>query len=163
MQRYPDEITHILAKYPAEQKRSAVLPLLYLAQRELGYLTRQSIQNIAEILDISTTEVSSVVGFYTLLHDQPGGRYRLQVCTDLSCALRGAERFLEQLCQNLAIKVGETTPDGLVMVEEVTCLAGCDRSPVFQLQGDGEITYYENQTVDQAMQLVEELRQHANG
>ena len=163
MQRYPDEITHILAKYPADQKRSAVLPLLYLAQRELGYLTRQSIQDIAEILEISTTEVSSVVGFYTLLHDQPGGRYRLQVCTDLSCALRGAERFLEQLCQNLAIKVGETTPDGLVMVEEVTCLAGCDRSPVFQLQGDGEITYYENQTVDQAMQLVEELRQHANG
>ena len=73
MQRYPDEITHILAKYPADQKRSAVLPLLYLAQRELGYLTRQSIQDIAEILEISTTEVSSVVGFYTLLHDQPGG------------------------------------------------------------------------------------------
>jgi len=163
MQRYPDEITHILAKYPADQKRSAVMPLLYLAQRELGYLTRQSIQDIAQVLNITTTEVSSVVGFYTLFHDQPGGRYRLQVCTDLSCALRGADRFLEQLCQNLAIKVGETTPDGLVMVEEVTCLAGCDRSPVFQLQGDGEITYYENQTIDKAMQLVEELRQHANG
>ncbi len=163
MQRYPDEIGRILAKYPAEQKRSAVMPLLYLAQRELGYLTRQSIQDIAEVLDLSTTEVSSVVGFYTLLHDEPGGRYRLQVCTDLSCALRGADRFLEQLCQNLAIRVGETTPDGLVMVEEVTCLAGCDKSPVFQLQGDGEITYYENQTVDKAMQLVEELRRHANG
>lgn len=163
MQRYPDEIARILAKYPADQKRSAVMPLLYLAQRELGYLTRQSIQDIADILDISTTEVSSVVGFYTLLHDEPGGSYRLQVCTDLSCALRGADRFLEQLCQNLAIRVGETTPDGLVMVEEVTCLAGCDKSPVFQLQGDGEITYYENQTVDTAMKLVEELRQHANG
>lgn len=163
MQRYPDEIARILAKYPADQKRSAVMPLLYLAQRELGYLTRQSIQDIAEILELSTTEVSSVVGFYTLLHDEPGGRYRLQVCTDLSCALRGADRFLEQLCQNLAIRVGETTPDGLVMVEEVTCLAGCDKSPVFQLQGDGEITYYENQTVDKAMKLVEELRRHANG
>ena len=163
MQRYPDEIARILAKYPADQKRSAVMPLLYLAQRELGYLTRQSIQDIAEILELSTTEVSSVVGFYTLLHDEPGGRYRLQVCTDLSCALRGADRFLEQLCQNLAIRVGETTPDGLIMVEEVTCLAGCDKSPVFQLQGDGEITYYENQTVDKAMKLVEELRRHANG
>jgi NADH-quinone oxidoreductase subunit E len=163
MQRYPDEIEHILAKYPAEQKRLAVMPLLYLAQRELGYLTRQSIQDIAEILELSTTEVSSVVGFYTLLHDEPGGRYRLQVCTDLSCALRGADRFLEQLCQNLAIRVGETTPDGLIMVEEVTCLASCDKSPVFQLQGDGEITYYENQTVDKAMKLVEELRRHANG
>ena len=70
---------------------------------------------------------------------------------------------MEQLCQNLAIKVGETTPDGLIMVEEVTCLAGCDKSPMFQVQGDGEITYHENQTVDQAMKLVEELRRHANG
>jgi NADH-quinone oxidoreductase subunit E len=163
MQRYPDEIAHILAKYPAEQKRSAVMPLLYLAQRETGYLTRETIQEVAEIVDVTTTEVSSVVGFYTLFHEEPGGRYRLQVCTDLSCALRGADRFLEQLCQNLAIRVGETTPDGLLMVEEVTCLAGCDRAPVFQLQGDGEITYHENQTVDQAMQLVEELRRHANG
>ena len=163
MQRYPDEIARILAKYPADQKRSAVMPLLYLAQNEPGYLTRQSIQDVAEIVDITTTEVSSVVGFYTLFHDQPGGRYRLQVCTDLSCALRGADRFVEQLCQNLAIKVGETTPDGLIMVEEVTCLAGCDKSPMFQVQGDGEITYHENQTVDQAMKLVEELRRHANG
>ena len=163
IQRYPDEIERILAKYPADQKRSAVMPLLYLAQSEPGYLTRQSIQDIAEIVNISTTEVSSVVGFYTLFHDQPGGRYRLQVCTDLSCALRGAERFVEQLCQNLSIRIGETTPDGLVMVEEVTCLAGCDKSPMFQLQGDGEITYHENQTVDQAMKLVEELRRHANG
>ena len=163
MQRYPEEIARILAKYPPDQKRSAVMPLLYLGQSELGYLTRQSIQDIAEIVDITTTEVASVVGFYTLFHDQPGGRYRLQVCTDLSCALRGADRFVEQLCQNLAIRVGETTPDGLVMVEEVTCLAGCDKSPMFQLQGNGKITYHENQTVDQAMQLVEELRRHANG
>ena len=65
LQRYPDEIARTLAKYPADQKRSAVLPLLYLAQRELGYLTRQSIQDIAQVLNITTTEVSSVVGFYT--------------------------------------------------------------------------------------------------
>ena len=162
-ERYPDEIGRILAKYPAEQKRSAVLPLLYLAQREPGYVTPQAMQEIADILGLATTEVASVVGFYTLLHDAPGGRYRLQVCTDLSCALRGSEHFLEQLCQNLAIKVGETTPDGLVMVEEVTCLAGCDKAPVFQMQGDGEITYHENQTVETAMKLVEELRKHANG
>ena len=162
-QRYSDEIARILGKYPADQRRSAVLPMLYLAQRELGYITRQSVQEIAEILGITTTDVGSLIGFYTLLHDEPGGRYRLQVCTDLPCALKGAERFLEQLCQNLGIKVGETTPDGLVTVEEVTCLAGCDKAPLFQLQGDGEITYHENQTVETAGKLIEELRQHANG
>ncbi len=161
-QRFPDDIDRILAKYPADQKRSAVLPLLYLAQSERGYLTRQSIEDVAEIIDVTTTDVSSVVGFYTLLHET-GPRYRIQVCTDFPCALKGSERFLEQLCQNLAIKVGETTPDGLILIEEVTCLAGCHKAPVFQLQGDGEITYHENQTVETAMKLVEELKTHANG
>ena len=162
-QSYPDEIGQILAKYPPEQKRSAMMPLLYLAQRELGFINRQSLLDIAEILETTPTEVASVIGFYTLFHDTPGGRYRLQVCTDLSCALRGADRFVEQLCQNLAIRTGETTPDGLITVEEVTCLAGCNRSPLFQLQGNGETTYHENQTIETAMKLVEELRQHANG
>ena len=163
LQRYPDEIPQILARYPKDQKRSALMPMLYLAQREDGYIDRQAILDIAEILEITTTDVASVIGFYTLFHDQPAGRYRLQVCTDLSCALKGADRFAEQLCQNLAIRIGETTPDGLISVEEVTCLAGCNRAPLFQLQGDGEITYHENQTVDSAMKLIEELRQHANG
>ena len=161
-QRYPTEIAQILAKYPADQKRSAMMPLLFLAQRELGYINRQSLLDIAEIIETTPTEVASVIGFYTLFHDTPGGRYRLQVCTDLSCALRGADRLVEQLCQNLAIRTGETTSDGLITVEEVTCLAGCNRGPLFQLQGDGEMTYHENQTVETTMKLVEELRQHAN-
>lgn len=161
LENFPDQIEKILAKYPADQKRSAVMPLLYLAQRELGYLTRQSIEDVAELAGVSTTEVTSVVGFYTLFHDQAGGRYRLQVCTDLSCALRGADTFLENLCNNLAIKVGETTKDGMITIEEVTCLAGCAHGPVFQLQAEGAITYHEDQTVETAMKLVEELRKHA--
>jgi NADH-quinone oxidoreductase subunit E len=154
------EIQQTLAKYPAENKRAAVMPLLFIAQRAQGYITRTSIDEIAKLLEMSTTEVASIVGFYTLFHDQPGGRYRLQVCTDLPCALRGADEFLKQLCQNLAIKVGETSADGLFTIEEVTCLAGCHRAPLFQLQGDGEISYHENQTPASAMALVEELRKH---
>ena len=162
-EKYPQEIATILAKYPPEQKRSAVMPLLYLAQRENGYVTRQAMAEIAEILDISTTEVGSIIGFYTLYYDEPGGKYRLQVCTDLPCALRGAEQFLEQLCENLGIRVGETTPDGVVTLEHVMCLAGCDKAPMFQVQSGDGLTYYENQTVQSAVELVERLRRREGG
>jgi len=162
-EKYPQEIETILAKYPPEQKRSAVMPLLYLAQRENGYISRQAMAEIAEILDISTTEVGSIIGFYTLYYDEPGGKYRLQVCTDLPCALRGAEQFLEQLCENLGIQVGETTPDGIVTVEHVMCLAGCDKAPMFQVQSGDGLTYYENQTVKSAVELVERLRRREGG
>ncbi len=112
-------------------------------------------QDIAEILDISTTEVGSIIGFYTLYYDQQGGKYRIQVCTDLPCALRGADDFLENLCENLGIHVGDTTSDGLVTVEAVMCLAACDHAPMFQVQtGDG-LAYHENQTVGKCAALIE--------
>jgi NADH-quinone oxidoreductase E subunit len=156
--KYPAEIQQILAKYPAERKQAAVMPLLFLAQRERGYITKQSIQEISEIAGLSPTDVDSVIGFYTLFHEQPGGHYRLKVCTDLPCALRGASEFLEELCSNIGIKVGETTPDGLFEIEEVTCLAGCHRAPMMQVQGDGEIVYHENLTPAKAMKVLDGLR-----
>ncbi len=157
-EKYSDEVQTILAKYPPDQKRSAVMPLLYLAQREQGFVSFHSIQEIADIVEISTTEVGSIIGFYTLYHDQPGGKYRIQVCTDLPCALRGAEQFLDELCEKLGIQVGETTPDGLISVEQVMCLAACDRAPMFQVQtGDG-LSYHENQTVESALRYIESLR-----
>jgi NADH-quinone oxidoreductase subunit E len=157
-EKYVDEIATILNKYPPEQKRSAVMPLLYLAQRDQGYVTLQSMNEIADILEITPTEVASIVGFYTLYYDHPGGKYRFQVCTDLPCALRGADEFLEKLCENLGIKVGETTADGLVTVEGVMCLAGCDRAPMFQVQSAEGLTYYENQTVESALKIIDELK-----
>jgi len=163
LEKYPEEIRAILAKYPADQKRSAVMPLLYLAQRENGYLTKGAFQDIADVLDLTATEVGSIVGFYSLYYDKPAGRYRVQVCTDLPCALRGGEEFLEKLCENLGIRVGETTADGLVTVEHVMCLAGCDKAPMFQVQSDDGLTYYENQTVNSAMDLVERWRKQEGG
>lgn len=157
-ERYAGEIQAILAKYPAEEKRSAVMPLLYLAQRQEGYITKQDMQEIADLLGITATEVAGIVGFYSLYHDKPGGKYRIQVCTDLPCALRGAEQFLKALCEHLGIQVGETTPDGLVTIEEVMCLAGCNRAPMFQVQtGDG-LVYRENQTLESALALIESWR-----
>ncbi|MCJ7512162.1 MAG: NADH-quinone oxidoreductase subunit NuoE [Anaerolineales bacterium] len=157
-EKYPQEIERILAIYPPDQRRSAVMPLLYLAQRESGYVTRQAMEEVAGLIGLEPTQVGSLVGFYTLYHDEPGGTYRIQVCTDLPCALRGAEAFAEDLCRNLGIRLGETTADGSVTVEAVMCLAGCDRAPLFQLQTADGIHYHENQTVQSALELIEHLR-----
>jgi len=158
LEKYPKEIEQILSKYPPEGKRSAVMPLLYLAQREEGYLTKAAMQDVAKLVGITETDVAALVGFYTLYHDKKDGRYRMQVCTDLPCALRGAEKFMEGLCNNLGIKVGETTEDGFLTLEAVTCLAACDKAPMFQTQGPDGIKYHENMTVDRTMELISVLR-----
>ncbi len=169
LEKYPTEVNAILAKYPAEQKRSAVMPLLYLAQhdavQESGrlYVSKPAMQDIAELLEIDTTEVASIVGFYTLYYDHPNSRYRIQVCTDLPCALRGADQFLEELCKRLNIRPGETTSDGLITVEPVMCLAACDKAPMFQVQSGDGLVYHENQTVNSAIALIETLRLEASG
>ncbi len=161
LEKYPNEVQVILANYPSDRagKRSAVMPLLYLAQRENGYITQEAISQIAEICQVSTTDVASLIGFYTLYHDEPSGKYLIQVCTDLPCALRGADEFLEKLCENLGIKVGETISDGIVKVEQVMCLAGCDKAPMFQVQSPEGIEYHENQTVESALEVINKLRQ----
>jgi NADH-quinone oxidoreductase subunit E len=180
LEKYPTEVQAILAKYPSDQKRSAVMPLLYLAQREFTVITKSSMQDIAEICNITPTEVASIIGFYTLYHDSPrpalgegqgegsAPKYRIQVCTDLPCALRGADQFLENLCENLGIQLGPsgtaTTPDGSdelrpqITIEAVMCLAGCDKAPMFQVQSGDGLEYHENQTVESALDLIATLR-----
>ena len=157
-EKYPNEVKKILSKYPPEQKRSAVMPLLYLAQREEGYLTKAAMKDVARIVDMSETDVAEIVGFYTLYHEEKGGKYRMQVCTDLPCALRGADEFMNNLCENLGIQVGETTADGFITLEAVTCLAACDKAPMFQTQGPDGIKYHENMTVDRTLELISVLK-----
>jgi NADH-quinone oxidoreductase subunit E len=158
-EKFPKEVKQILAKYPAEYKRSAVMPLLYLAQREDGYVTKAAMQDIADTLEMTVTDIGALIGFYTLYHDKKEGKYRMQVCTDLPCALRGADQFMESLCGNLGIKVGETTADGLITLEAVTCLAACDKAPMFQIQSGDGLEYHENMTVDKTLELIEALKQ----
>ena len=156
---YTQEIEGILAKYPPDQKRSAVMPLLFLAQREYGSLSPEVITEVSDLLGLEPTEVASLVGFYTLYHDREGGKYRIQVCTDLPCALSGAQAFADELCDKLDIGMGETTPDGQITAEEVKCLAACDRAPIFQLQEPNGIHYHEDQSVGSALALIEALRE----
>lgn len=154
-EKYADDIQKHLAKYPPDQKRSAVMPLLYIAQREGGYVSKHDIEDIAEICGITTSEVASIIGFYTLYHDKEEGKIRIQVCNDLPCALRGADKFLNELCDALGIQPGETTSDGLITVEAVMCLAACDKAPMFQTQTGNGLDYHENMTVEKTMELIE--------
>ena len=159
--KYKDEVEQIMAKYPADFKRSAVMPLLYIAQREQGYVTRQAMAEISALLDISVTEVASVTGFYSLYYDEPHGRYHIQVCNDLPCAMRGADKFLIDLCEYLGVGVGETTRDGLFTVEAVKCLAACNRAPMFQVQEGDVLAYHEDQTLATAQAWIEDVRANA--
>ena len=154
-EKYPQEVARHLAKYPPERRQSAVMPLLHLAQLETGFVDRHAVREIAEITGITETDVVEVIGFYTLYHDAPAGKLRLQVCTDISCALRGADAFLAELCSHLGIEPGGTTPDGRVTVEAVMCLAACDKAPMLQVQGPNGISYHENMTLEKALELVE--------
>ena len=156
--KYEREIEAVLEKYPPDQRRSAVMPLLHLAQRDRMYIDREVMGEIGDILGMSTTDVASIVGFYSLYYDEKGGRFRVQVCTDLPCALRGAEQFLDGLCKELGIRPGETTKDGLITVEEVMCLAACDKAPMFQVHSSEGLEYHESQTVENALKLIEDLR-----
>jgi NADH-quinone oxidoreductase subunit E len=162
--KYRMDIEKILAKYPPEQKRSAVMPLLYLAQKEYGHLSQAAMAEVGELCGISATQVAGVVGFYTLYYDRPGGRRRMQICTDLPCALRGAEKFAAEVCHNLGVRLGETTSDGEFTVEAVMCLAGCDKAPMFQVQDAHGIHYHESEsaekplTVEQAMKVLDGYR-----
>jgi NADH-quinone oxidoreductase subunit E len=160
--KYAQEIEAILAKYPPDQKRSAVMPLLFLAQREEGYIKDQALTEIGQILDIERSEVATLVGFYTLYHDEKGGDYRLQVCTDLCCALRGAQEFLDKLCEALEIQPGQTTEDGLITVEEVKCLAACHRAPMYQVQTGEGIFYHENQDLETTLEKINDWREEAD-
>lgn len=158
LEKYSQEIQTIFAKYPPEHKRSAIMPLLYLAQREEGYISPQAVEEIAGLLEITTTEVEGVVGFYTLYHDRKEGTYRIQVCTDLPCALRGTDEFLKGLSEALGIQPGETTADGRFTLEEVMCIGACHRAPVFQVQSAEGVEYHEEMTVAKALDALKELK-----
>ena len=129
--RYPERIAATFAKYP--DKRSAVMPLLFLAQETHGYLTPEALREVAALCDMDPTQVQSIAGFYTMFRERPKGRYWLHVCTDLPCALRGADEFYRELQEYLGIEEeAGTSADGLFTLEHVMCLAACDKAPMLQ-------------------------------
>lgn len=153
--KYADRIERIFAKYP--DKRSGVMDLMHLAQEEYGWLPEEAMREVAELCEIDPTQVYSLAGFYTMYSEKPKGKYWLQVCTDLPCALRGADQFYRDLCEYLGVEDGGTTEDGLFTVEQVMCLAACDRAPVLQ----SNFHFHENLDLEKAKALIEQLRAEA--
>lgn len=152
------ELEEVLKKYPPDQKLSAILPALYLAQREKNWLDDDDINAVAEALDVPITHVHSIIGFYTLFRKEPTGKYMVQVCTDLPCALRGAEDFYKRLVDRMGLSPeGGTTSDGLFTVEEVVCLAACDKAPMCQIN----LEYYEELTDEKIDAILANLREKA--
>lgn len=150
------ELEVILTKYPT--KRSALLPALYLAQREKNWLDDEDIVAVSEALDVPITDVQAVIGFYTLFRREPTGKHMIHVCTDLPCALRGAEEFYQRLTQRLGLPPeGGTTDDGLFTLEAVPCLAACDKAPMCQI----DLQYYENLTDETIDTVLAQLRAEA--
>jgi NADH-quinone oxidoreductase subunit E len=129
-EKHGPEIASILSRYA--QSRSAVLPLLYIAQDEYGHLTDAAIREVADILELPPTDVFEVVGFYSLYYSKPVGKWVLQVCDDVPCCFLGAEEIVGHLETTLGIRADQTTADGMFTLQRVKCLADCDRAPLKQ-------------------------------
>ncbi len=153
--KYAAEIASILARYPI--KNSAVLPLCYLAQDEYGHLSIDHIQEVADIVAMPYTDVYEVVTFYSLLYDQPVGKWVLQVCDDNPCCFTGGEELVADLEERLGIPAGETTDDKLFTLQRVKCIGACHRAPV--MQANLEFVY--NLTADKVPGVLEDLIQQA--
>ena len=125
-----------VTQYPPDQRKSAILYALYLAQQQQGYLTAAAMRHVAEQIRCTPAEVEDVVSYYTMFYTRPVGKYVLNVCRTLSCALLGAERVTEELSAKLGIKPGETDPTGTFTLVEVECLGACDRAPVVMVNDD---------------------------
>ena len=142
----------IVAKYPTP--RSALVPLLYLVQSEVGWVPRQGMREVAELLGLTTAEVEAVATFYTMLKLHPCGRYVLSVCTNPSCALRGGKRLLERAHELLGEDCEHITSDGVFTLEEEECLAACDTAPVVALN----YVFYDRVTEEALESMIEAVR-----
>lgn len=154
-EKYAERIEKIFAKYP--DKRSAIMPLLYIAQEEYGWLSEDALNEVADLCDVDPTQAHSIAGFYTMFRESPKGKFWLQVCTDFPCALRGADDFYKELCEHLDVEDGGTTEDGMFTVEQVMCLAACDKAPMLQCN----FHYHENLDMEKMKTLLDQLRAEA--
>ena len=145
------ELDAILSRYP--EKEAAILPALYLAQREFGYVSDEAIVYVAELLGVTPARIEGVATFYTMFNRKPVGKYHVQICRNISCSLLGAEHLIEHISKKLGIRPGETTPDGKFTLSRAECLGSCGTAPVMQVNDD----YHENLTEEKIDALLDRL------
>ncbi len=146
-------LEEIARRYPPERRRSALLPALYLVQRQQGYVSAEAMEHVAGVIGVTPADVEDVVSFYTMFYSKPVGKYVLQVCRTLSCALNGAECVTKRLAGKLGIKPGETDPTSTFTLLEVECLGACDRAPVVMVNDH----WHECLSPEAAVRLVDDL------
>ena len=150
--KYGKEIEEILSRYPV--KRSALIPLLYLAQRDQGYVTESAMQEIAHLLRLTPPQVYETITFYTMFNLKRVGKFHVQICKSLMCALVGSDTVIEWIKEKLGIAPGESTADGLFSLSAVECLAACGTGPMMQINDD----YYEQLTENKLDRILADLR-----
>jgi len=144
--------TEILSRYP--RPKSALIPLLHLAQEQDGYVTDEAMEHIAELIGITPAEVLGTCSFYEMFKREPVGRYLVNVCTNISCMLLGGEELLHHLEERLGVKAGGTTEDGMFTLEDVECIAACTEAPCMQVN----YRYHYKVTPEAADAIIEDLR-----
>ncbi|MGL4173935.1 MAG: NADH-quinone oxidoreductase subunit NuoE [Actinomycetota bacterium] len=152
LQRLRGDAEHVIARYP--RPRSALLPLLHLVQSEEGYVSPRGIEFCAEVLNLTTAEVTGVATFYTQYKRHPNGTYTVGVCTNTLCAIMGGDQIFDALSEHLGVGHDETTMDGAITLERLECNAACDYAPVVMVNWE----FFDNQTPDSATELADRLR-----
>ncbi|WP_374593110.1 NADH-quinone oxidoreductase subunit NuoE [Aquabacterium sp.] len=147
-----------VAKYPAEQKQSAVMACLSIIQQERGWVSPESEREVADYLGMPAIAVHEVVTFYNMYNQQPVGRYKLNVCTNLPCVLRNGQQALQHLCEKLGVENGGTTADGLFTVQQCECLGACADAPVMLVNDRQMLSYMGPDKLDE---LVDTLKAQA--
>lgn len=153
--KYDKEIDALLARFP--DKKSAILHLMHLAQNEYGHMSDEAMNDVAGILEIDPTHVLSLSGFYSLYYEEPVGKYVIEVCNDLACALCGADDFVDMASRKLDIPVDGTTNDGMFSLKTVMCLGACNRAPMLQCN----LKFYENMDEAKFEGMIADLRSKA--
>ena len=152
--RFDAAFSEAVSSFPPERSMAALLPALHAAQAELGWLPNPALLYVASRLKLFPTRVREVASFYTLFHLEPVGKNHLQICTNLSCALRGGEDLVARACERLGVKPHQVTPDGKFSVEAVSCLASCGTAPVMQVN---DRRYDEKLDPEKLLKLIAEL------
>lgn len=145
------EMERHIAKFPV--RRSAILELMFIVQRERGYLDPPGVAFLADKLGVRVTDIWEVATFYSMINTEPVGKYHIQICRTLSCKILGADKITGHCSKRLGIKPGETTPDGRFSISEVECLGSCGTAPMFQIGFD----YYENLTIEKVDEILASL------
>ncbi|MES3038689.1 MAG: NAD(P)H-dependent oxidoreductase subunit E [Bdellovibrionota bacterium] len=138
-----------------EAKDSAIIPALYIAQKEnKGWINTEVIHHLAEVMSIPVAKISEVFTFYTMFNQKPVGKYHVQVCTNISCALNGSRELADQICKELKVGLDQVTADGRFTVSRVECLGSCGTAPMMQINDN----YYENLTLESATNILRGMR-----